>query len=226
MDTATFTRTDALAAPLPWFRWAGVVAILSAIAAVAADIAAVSLLESATFLATSVSATAIGKHSWFVDAAIYLTGIAIAALAYALHHWNIEHGRYRFGIFCLASLVIVIFLLAGWDAYDPFEVPDFGFHMILVYALSALFPLAALTLARALSKVRPFWGYFSITLAVLWLICGPIYAVTPEELEGLFQRIAFVFMLLWVAGVGLMFVSVTGSRRDRQNELPSGDRLA
>ena len=212
MDSATFTKTDALVPPHPWFRWAGLLAMASAVAAVAADIAAVSLLESATFLATSVSATAIGKHSWFVDAAIYLTGVAIATLAFAFEHRNIEHGRYRFGIFCLASLVIVIFLLAGWDAYDPLQVPDFGFHMILVYALSALFPLAALTLARALSKVHPFWGYFSITLAVLWLICGPIYAVTPEELEGLFQRIAFAFLLLWVAGVGVMFVSVTTSR--------------
>ena len=215
MDSAAFTKTDALAPPHKWFRWAGLFAMIAAIAAVAADITAVSLLESATFLATSVSATAIGKHSWFVDAAIYLTAAAIATLAYAFHHWNIERGRYRFGIFCLASLVIVIFLLAGWDAYDPLQVPDFGFHMILVYALSALFPLAALTLARALSKVRPFWGYFSITLAVLWLICGPLYAVTPEELEGLFQRIAFAFMLLWVAGVGLMFMSVAAPRAHR-----------
>ncbi|HYD71915.1 MAG TPA: DUF998 domain-containing protein [Candidatus Binatia bacterium] len=216
MDSTTFIKTDALAPPHGWFRWAGLFAVTAAIAAVAADITAVALLKSATFLETSVSATAIGKHSWFVDAAIYLTGAAIAVLAFAFHHWNIEHGRYRFGIFCLAALVITIFLLAGWDAYDPLEVPDFGFHMILVYALSALFPLAALTLARALSKVRPFWGYFSITLAVLWLICGPIYAVTPEELEGLFQRIAFVFMLLWVAGIGLMFVSVTAPRAERR----------
>ena len=212
MDSATFTKTDALAPPHPWFKWAGLAAIISAGGAVAADIAAISLDPSRSFLATSVSATAIGEHAWFVDAAIYLTGVAIAALAFAFHHWNIEHGRYRFGIFCLASLVIVIFLLAGWDAYDPLQVPDFGFHMMLVYALSALFPLAALTLARALSKVRPFWGYFSITLAVLWLICGPIYAVTPEDLEGLFQRIAFVLMLLWVSGVGLMFVLVTARR--------------
>jgi hypothetical protein len=212
VDSATFSKTDALAPPHPWFKWAGLAAIIGAAGAVAADIAAISLDPTRSFLATSVSATAIGEHAWFVDAAIYLTGVAIAALAFAFHHWNIEHGRYRFGIFCLASLVIVIFLLAGWDAYDPLEVPDFGFHMMLVYALSALFPLAALTLARALSKVRPLWGYFSITLAVLWLICGPIYAVTPEELEGLFQRIAFVFMLIWVAGVGVMFVRSAAMR--------------
>ena len=212
MDSATLTQTDELAPPHRWFKWAGLVAIISAMAAVAADIAAISLDASRSFYATSVSATAIGEHAWFVDAAIYLTGAAIAALAFAFHHWNIEHGRYRFGIFCLASLVITIFLLAGWDAYDPLEVPDFGFHMMLIYALSALFPLAALTLARALSKVGPFWGYFSITLAVLWLICGPIYAVTPEEFEGLFQRIAFVLMLLWVSGVGLMFMLVTARR--------------
>ena len=41
---------------------------------------------------------------------------------------------------------------------------------------------------------------------MLWLICGPIYAVTPEELEGLFQRIAFVLMLIWVAGVGVLLM--------------------
>jgi hypothetical protein len=216
VDSATFTKTDALAPPQRWFRWAGLVAIVSAMAAVAADIAAVSLDPSGSFLATSVSATAIGKHAWFVDAAIYLTGIAIGALAFVFHHWNIEHGRYRFGIFCLAALVITIFLLAGWDAYDPLEVPDFGFHMMLVYALSALFPLAALTLARALSRVHPFWGYFSITLAILWLICGPIYAVTPEELEGLFQRIAFFFMLIWVAGVGVMFMRAAERCADRR----------
>lgn len=226
MDSTTFTRTDALAPPQRWFRWAGLVAIVSAMAAVAADIAAISLDETRSFLATSVSATAIGEHAWFVDAAIYFTGIAIAALAFAFHHWNIDHGRYRFGIFCLAALVITIFLLAGWDAYDPLEVPDFGFHMILVYALSAWFPLAALTLARALSKVHPFWGYFSITLAILWLICGPIYAVTPEELEGLFQRIAFVFMLIWVAGVGFMFIRAAARCEERPATRRSGDRLA
>lgn len=216
MDSATFTQTDALAPPHRWFKWAGLAAMLSAVGAVVADIAAISLDPSRSFLATSVSATANGKHAWFVDAAIYLTGAAIAALAFAFHHWNIDHGRYRFGIFCLASLVITIFLLAGWDAYDPLQVPDFGFHMILVYALSALFPLAALALARALSKVRPFWGDFSIALAVLWLICGPIYAVTPEELEGLFQRIAFVFMLIWVAGVGVMFMQAAARCADRR----------
>jgi hypothetical protein len=210
VDSAT--QTDALAPPRPWFRWTGHLAIAGAVAAVAADIIAISLRPSASFLATSVSAVAVGEHAWFVDAAIYLTGAAIAALAFAFHHWNIEHGRYRFGIFCLAALALTMFLLAGWDVYDPERVPDFGFHMMLVYALSALFPLAALTLARALSKVRPFWGFFSIVLAALWLISGPIYAVTPEHLEGLFQRIAFVLMLLWVGGVGLMFVLVAAPR--------------
>jgi hypothetical protein len=216
VDTATLTQTDALAPPQRWFRWAGIVAIIGAVAAVAADIMAVSLIESASFLATSVSAIAIGEHSWFVDAAIYLTGIAIATLAFAFHRWNIDNGRYRFGIFSLAMLAIVIFLLAGWDAYDPLRVPDFGFHMILVYALSALFPLAALTLARALSKVHPFWGGFSITLAALWLVCGPLYAVTPEDMEGLFQRIAFAFLLVWVAGIGLMLVLVAAPRSRRR----------
>jgi hypothetical protein len=216
VDTATLTQTDALAPPQRWFRWAGIVAIIGAVAAVAADIMAVSLIESANFLATSVSAIAIGEHSWFVDAAIYLTGIAIATLAFAFHRWNVDNGRYRFGIFSLVMLAIVIFLLAGWDAYDPLRVPDFGFHMMLVYALSALFPLAALTLARALSKVHPFWGGFSNTLAALWLVCGPLYAVTPEEMEGLFQRIAFALLLLWVAGIGLMLVLVTAPRSRRR----------
>lgn len=191
------------------------VAVAGAIAAVAADIAAISLDPARSFLATSVSATAVGEHAWFVDAAIYLTGLSIGALAFAFHYWNIEHGRYRFGIFCLAALALAIFLLAGWDAYDPQQVPDFGFHMMLVYALSALFPLAALTLARAFSKIDRLWGHFSIALAVLWLICGPIYAVTPEHLEGLFQRIAFVIMLAWVAGVGVMLILAASAARER-----------
>ena len=102
--------------------------------------------------------------------------------------------------------------------YDPDQVPDFGFHMMLVYALSALFPLAAFTLARGLRKVSNFWGRFSIGLAILWLIAGPIYAVTPEHLEGLFQRIAFVLMLFWVAGIGILFIRVCARRVDPSPE--------
>lgn len=206
MDSTTFTVSEACARPQPWFALAGLLAVAAAIVAVAADVAAIALRPARSFLATSVSATAVGEHAWFVDGAIYLMGAAFAVLAFALHHWNLDHGRYRFGIFCLGALALTVFLLAGWDAYDPDQVPDFGFHMMLVYSLSAFFPLAALTLARGLSKVSGFWGAFSISLAVLWLISGPIYAVTPEELEGLFQRIAFVLLLVWVAGVGVLLV--------------------
>ena len=61
MDTTTLAKTDALAPPQPWFRWAGLVAIIGAVTAIAADITAVSLLDSATFLSTSVSATAMAS---------------------------------------------------------------------------------------------------------------------------------------------------------------------
>lgn len=210
VDAATPSLCVTSAEPKRWFRWAGAAAIVSALAAVAADVAAISLADG-SFLATSVSATAIGEHAWFVDAAIYLTGAAVGAIAFALHHWNLGQGRYRFGIFCLAALALTMFLLAGWDAYNPEQVPDFGFHMMLVYGLSGLFPLAALSLTRSLSKVHRFWGRFSIVLAVLWLICGPIYAVTPEDFEGLFQRIAFLMMLVWVAGVGVMLIRIAAS---------------
>ncbi len=206
MDSSRFVTSEALPRARRWFAWVGVFAILAAACAVAADIVAISRTPSASFMATSVSATAVGEHAWFVDGAIYVTGLAIAALAFALHYWNLDHGRYRFGIFCLAALALTIFLLAGWDAYDPDQVPDFGFHMMLVYALSALFPLAALALARAFASLHRSWGRFSIALGVLWLACGPIYAVTPEAFEGLFQRIAFVLLLLWVAGIGMLLL--------------------
>ncbi|MBC7767875.1 MAG: DUF998 domain-containing protein [Phycisphaerales bacterium] len=212
MDTTTFITKRALAPPRPWFRWVGVLAIVAVIVAVGADIAAIAQLSSASFLITPVSALAVGETGWFVDGAIYLTAAAVAALAFALHHWHLDHGRYHFGVFCLAALSITMFLLAGWDAYDPEQVPDFGFHMMLVYALSALFPLAALALARGLSKVSRFWGVFSITLAVLWMITGPIYAVTPEALEGLFQRLVFALLLLWVVGVGVLLMRAAVGR--------------
>jgi hypothetical protein len=213
MDATTAPLCITPAEPKPWFKWAGFAALVGVMAAVIADIAAVTLRDG-SFLATSVSATAVGEHAWFVDAAIYLTGAAVAAIAFALHHWNLGHGRYRFGIFCLAALALTMFLLAGWDAYDPDRVSDFGFHMMLVYALSGLFPLAALSLARSLSKVHGFWSRFSIMLAVLWIVCGPIYAVTPEDLEGLFQRIAFVLMLVWVGGIGVMLIRIAASCAD------------
>ncbi len=206
MDADAYAAAGFPAPPRPWFAWVGALLIAAAIGAVAADIIAISQREGASFLATSVSATAVGATAWFVDAAIYLTAAAIAALAFALHHWHLDHGRYRFGIFCLGGLSISMFLLAGWSAYDPDQVPDFGFHMMQVYALSAFFPLAALTLARALTKVHARWGVFSVCLAALWMISGPIYAVTPEDWEGLFQRIAFVMMLIWLAGLGVVLI--------------------
>lgn len=217
VDSATYTSS--ITNPPGWLGWAGVLAIIGAVAAIVADVTAISLDPGRSFLATSVSATAVGDHSWFVDGAIYLTGGGIGALAFGFHFWNLDHGRYRFGIFCLAALALTIVLLAGWDAYNPDQVPDFGFHMMLVYGLSALFPLAALTLARALFKISRFWGAFSISLALLWLVAGPVYAFTPEELEGLFQRIAFALLLFWVGGVGVLFLRVAGRTKAENRQL-------
>lgn len=216
---AVNTINSNLADPPRWLGWAGVFAIIGALAAIAADVTAISLDPGRSFLATSVSATAVGDHSWFVDSAIYLTGAGIGTLALGFHFWNLDRGRYRFGIFCLAALALTVVLLAGWDAYNPDQVPDFGFHMMLVYGLSALFPLAALTLARALSKISRFWGAFSISLALLWLVAGPVYAITPEDLEGLFQRIAFALMLFWVGGVGVLFLRVSGRTKAESRRL-------
>lgn len=152
-----------------------------------------------------------------VDGAIYLFAFGIAAVALALHRWRLDSGRYSFGVFCLAATVPAIVLLAAWNGYEPNKVPDFGFHMIMVYLLSALFPLAALALARGLGTVHRNWGVFSVSLAVLWMVSGPIYALTPESLEGLFERVAFLMMLVWVAGVGVLLLrskpeSAHGSR--------------
>lgn len=213
-----FVTNGAPAPPRPWFGWVGLFAVVAVVGVVGADIAAITMRDSASFLATSVSATAVGKTAWFVDAAISITGAAIAALVFALHRWRLDHGRYRFGLFCLAALSITMFFIAGWNGYEPGQVPDFGFHMMLVYALSALFPLAAFTLARGLSKVHRAWGFLSVALAVLWLIAGPIYAVTPEDWEGLFQRIVFVFMLVWIAGLGALLISAAPRHVDRSAE--------
>lgn len=197
---------EARAQPRPWFRFAGVAAIVGVIATVVADFAAITLGRPASFLATPISRTAIGENALIVDGAIYLFGFGIAAVALALHRWRLDSGRYAFGVVCLAATVPVIILVAAWNGYEPNNVPDFGFHMILVYVLSALFPLAALALARGLGKVRPFWGVFSVTLAILWMLSGPVYALTPDSLEGLFERVAFLVMLVWVAGVGVLLL--------------------
>ncbi len=188
------------------FAWAGYVGLIGCVAAVAGDVASVALRDGMTLISDSISRTAAGDHSIHVDAGLCLFAFGMLAIAWALHNWKLGGKAYRYGTISLALCAVSIFFLAVWNGYDPDAADDLGLHMMLLYAMSVLFPLSALLLAGGLGEVHRNWKFFCWAVVALWIISGPIYYVNPDHLKGLFERVTMSLIVVWVAAISVLLI--------------------
>jgi len=192
------------------YAWAGYVGLGGCVAAVAGDSASVALRDGMSLIADSISRTAAGEHSIMVDAGLCFFALGILGIARALHHWKLDGKAYRFGTISLALCAASIFFLAVWDGYDPDAADDLGLHMMLLYAMSVLFPLSLLLLASGLGEVHRNWKLFCWAVVALWIIAGPIYYLNPDHLKGLFERVTMSLIVIWVAAISVLLIRRSG----------------
>jgi len=186
--------------------WAGYLGLAGCVAAVAGDFASVALRDDMTLVAHSISRTAAGEHSILVDAGLSIFAFGILAIAWSLHRLKLDGRAFRFGAISVALCAVSIFLVAVWNGYDADAADDLGLHMMLLYAMSILFPLSLLLLASGLGEVHRYWKFFCWAVVALWIISGPIYYVNPGHLKGLFERVTMMLIVIWVAAISVLLI--------------------
>lgn len=188
------------------YLFAGCAGLAGCLSAIAGDLITVALRGNISFIENSISRAAVGDYAIVTDVGISVLALGVAAIAWALFDWKLGARPYSTGALLLAMCAVAIFLLAAWNGYDRKSADDFGFHMNLVYLLAGLFPLAAWLVAGGLDAIHRNWKRFSRAVAVLWVLSGPLYFLTPDDLKGLFERATLMLLLLWVAAISVLMI--------------------
>ena len=70
-------------------------------------------------------------------------------------------------------------------------------HIYLVYALGALFLLAAWAMAWAIADRHPYAKRALFVFGALWAVTAMAFLMSPDGIDGLVERVAG----LWAAGI-------------------------
>lgn len=183
------------------YRWLGALALFSAAAFIASDVALWLLTPGYNPIADTISDLAAGRLSWVMDAAIVLFAIGVLALASGFVLRDDEDAKswlVRIGLLLLALTMLPLALLENYAkrsqeglVLHPYLVTLFG---VLVAALLWFAPSKA---ERRRFPLDP------RLFAAVWVLAAPFLDFVPDAIQGLYER-ALMWMLMAAVAVAAL----------------------
>jgi hypothetical protein len=157
-------------------------------------------------VADTISDLARGPHKWIMDTGFYLCAAGLLALSIGAAHLHMGRWSWSAGLFCLALLALVIVLLGLWDNITPDRDEGMTVHGRLVFLLGPLFlagPLLMTSGARRIGKGLP--AAF-VASTVLWIVFAAAFKLSPDDIDGLLEKIAVAAKVLWTLPLSAVFL--------------------
>jgi hypothetical membrane protein len=185
--------------------WSGIAGIGGCVAAIAADAAAIRVVDGYDPISQTISDLAAGPHAWIEDTGLVALGVGILFVAGGLLDWRRSGRRWLAGTLTTALMGAVVVVLALHDAYGA-RPADSVVHMTLVRILGGLFFASALLLARDLGRNHGWWPAYSRILAFVWLLLAVPFFFLPTDLDGAYERGLALLVMAWLVGASLILI--------------------
>ena len=195
-------------------RWAMGLALLGAMAVVVANFVAAWLHDETGLFADTISNLAAGRYGWVLDAALVLFALGVGAIGVALWRFDLDGWRWRAGAALTVLAAIGIAVIALYNEYGDGDRGGVTIHLEVVIGMAVAFTLATWLLAPGLTRVGGRWAAISTLLGLAWLLVGLAYFfLAPDGWDGLVERIAAGFMVLWA----IAMARLVGRRREARD---------
>lgn len=156
-------------------------------------------------ISDTISDLARGEYHVIMDTIFYLNAAALIALAIGAAHAHLGRWAWSLGLLILALTALDVVMLGLWDEFGATaEGEGWSVHVKLSTLLWPLFFIGPLAMAPAAGRIRPLYKWLFIASGVSWAIAAPAFFMSPDNIDGLIERIAGVCTLFWTVTLGWM----------------------
>ena len=156
------------------------------------------LISQHDFLADTISDLGRGQHGVIMDTGFFINAASLLGLA--LGAANLHGGRklWTGAILCLSLLALNIVAIGLWDAFGRTAQGDGrSVHTWLTFGLGPLYLVGPLLMASVMRQGQPRLAIAFVVSAVLWVILATIFKLSPDDVDGLFEKLAVAATLIW-----------------------------
>lgn len=186
-------------------RWRGSLAIVLTGMTIVCDVAAMTTVPGYDPIRETISELAAGAGERFEDPGLYaLAAALLLILVRFVRAGSLSRSAYA-GLGFLLLMAAVVAAIAGWDAYDApggaMEKGSFALaaHKKMVWILGGAFFGAATFLAGEMGQTGgEKWRRASLVVAFLWLLTAPVFFFVPTSVDGLYERLLAVLVIVWI----------------------------
>ena len=189
----------------PLDGWASILAWLGAVAVVVANIVGARLHDETGLFADTISNLAAGRYSWVLDGALIAFAVGMAAVGIALWRYRLDGWRWHAGVALLMVTAAAIVVIALYEEYGDGDTGGTTIHLEVVIGMAVAFALTTWLLAPGLTRIGDRWAAFSALTGFGWVLLGLAYFfLAPDGWDGLIERLAAGFMVLWAVGMAVL----------------------
>ncbi|MGR3760061.1 DUF998 domain-containing protein [Roseobacteraceae bacterium NS-SX3] len=141
------------------------------------------------WVSDTISDLAAGEWEIIMDVALYGFAAGLMAAALAAAHAHLGGSAWSAGVLSLALLAALVVVIGARNEYGDGDSEGVVIHIYLVYALGALFVLAPLSMAGGFGREHPQTRRWLLGLAALWAVLAPVFLLSPDNIDGLLERL-------------------------------------
>ncbi|MBS1300857.1 DUF998 domain-containing protein [Loktanella sp. SALINAS62] len=150
------------------------------------------------FIADSISDLARGPHRYIMDVGFYAAAGGLMALAIGCAHAHLGRTGWSLGILTLSLCALVEVMLGLWDAFGATANGDgMSVHTQLSFGLAPLYVAGPIFMASAVGELNRYLRWSFWAAAFIWLVFAALFKLTPTNMDGIFEKIAFAGTYLW-----------------------------
>jgi hypothetical protein len=165
-------------------------------------------------VADTISDLARGPHKWIMDTGFYFGAAGLLGLAIGAAHLHLGRWGWSAGLLCLSFLAMVIVLLGLWDDLVPADGRGMTVHGRLTFLLGPLYLAGPLLMMAGVRRIGRWMSAAFIISAVLWIVLATAFKLSPDDIDGLVEKIAVAATLLWTLPLSGLLLRVGMSHRD------------
>ncbi|TDQ32217.1 DUF998 domain-containing protein [Zeaxanthinibacter enoshimensis] len=187
------------------YKITGGLSLLGCLSVIITDIIGIMVHEAHDPISDTISMLAIGKYGWIQDLGIDLFAMSFLALAVGLYFYKRTGTAWLISLLILILLSADLILIAEHNQYAGDK--ENTLHQKLVYIMAGLFLLLTLLSRSGLAKLKPYLTRFILWVAGLWLVFAAAFPFMPDGIDGAYERLVCVLLVLWPAVVSIELIN-------------------
>ncbi|MGB7083987.1 MAG: DUF998 domain-containing protein [Phormidesmis sp.] len=176
----------------------GFVGLFGCFSVVITDIVGTIVVDGYNPISQTISDLAINKKAWIQDVGLNLFAASFAACGIGFFILDMDGWKWKVGSILLFVLAVDILVISEFDRYADLDSFGSTVHLSCVVVLAVVFTLMLVLTASGLSKVNQSWRSFNLVTAFIWALMAPVFFVTPNSLNGAYERLLSLIVIAWV----------------------------